>query len=73
MRSTRRRCRQCEFWDPGTIDRSKGEQGWCHHSAPIPYDLRDDGGYRLASWPMTYAADWCGEFKVAGGSHAVAR
>ena len=60
--STRDRCRRCKHWDSGTADPVNADEGWCHRHAPIPDALDDNGKYRRAFWPMTYASNWCGDF-----------
>jgi hypothetical protein len=63
VQSTSKRCRQCKYWDCGTENRIKAEKGWCHRHAPIPTGLDFSGDYRMVFWPMTYAAEWCGDFQ----------
>jgi hypothetical protein len=53
-------CRDCRFWDapPGA------SEGTCRRHAPAPLlTLSRDGLKRSTDtdWPMTTAADWCGE------------
>lgn len=56
-------CGQCRFWDP--FDDAEGE---CrrHSPAAILYGMQasrnDSAADFHAAWPVTGAADWCGEF-----------
>ncbi|ORE90983.1 hypothetical protein [Aurantimonas sp. 22II-16-19i] len=72
------RCRACRFWDTrqvgteGTaiehcvsgaeetlgveIEDGTGHAGLCRRSPPAPKKER---------WPVTFADDWCGEFRAA--------
>ena len=47
-------CATCRFWRPGADGR-----GECRRRAPLP--TLDDRKHYVAVWPVTRAADWCGE------------
>lgn len=45
-----RRCKTCKDWD--------SERKECHHYSP-----KAQASGEKASWPLTDAEDWCGEWK----------
>jgi hypothetical protein len=61
-------CQGCRFWQS-----ENGEMGDCRRHAPrpimdaqLPRAEVPEGGEEAAGeafWPITFASDWCGEFK----------
>ena len=49
-----RTCKTCLYWDLGY---SFGDRGVCRRLSPRAVG---DGG--VATWPLTYESDWCGEY-----------
>jgi hypothetical protein len=58
-------CALCHFWEPESAgDRHQAadtDLGTCHRVPPIPNAQTSEA----AVWPLTQAADWCGEFAPA--------
>lgn len=53
-------CRNCRFWSPSHPAFREQDRGgqYCRRRAPVCVsDTRE------ALWPLTKAADWCGEFE----------
>ncbi len=52
-------CVNCKFWVEHTFSPNDKSRGYCHRNPPI------SNSGPLASWPMSYEDDWCGEFENA--------
>ena len=59
------KCGTCRFWDD---TRELADEGVCRRHAPQATVTPDDDehGFNLfPSWPLTLAAEWCGEYQPA--------
>lgn len=64
-------CRTCQFWAP-PYDEEGDEAGECRRHAPRPNKERSQQDWHEqvptfkeagALWPITYAHEWCGEWR----------
>ena len=59
-------CENCRFWSAQT---GRDSFGWCRRRAPVTAAIKveadgpDSDDDRYAAWPLTYEADWCGEYE----------
>lgn len=72
MSNKQRVCKTCLYWDHPTREvggYQAGEIGWCRRFPPVIVNpekedrSRIDDTYDRMEWPVTFHADWCGEWK----------
>jgi len=65
QKSTSAQCQSCTYWQ-AKADTSTGE---CRRHAPQTVAFNVDDGVKFESrFPLTKAADWCGDYAKAGAS-----
>jgi hypothetical protein len=60
-------CRTCHYWFSHRTDpkwRERDDRAQCRHYAPVPCTAEDARELleAEATWPITLAEDWCGEW-----------